>query len=183
MKTGRIFGMFIVALFVLGIAVSAYAARGPIETPLDSYGIYNGGVASENPNSDFMGQEEFAWSPDHTKAKGWATIAENEHGNKDIRIDAKGLPGNCEFMAYLVDPENMKVVGIGDKSYTFKTDGSGNGNFSFTTPIQSAYDVLPMTNLADWSWKSIDIQMKPGCVGSADSNQKVLALDLDRMDE
>ncbi|MEK6576471.1 MAG: hypothetical protein AABZ05_02645 [Nitrospirota bacterium] len=182
MKTGRMFGMFIVTLFLLGIAISAYAAKGPIEAPLDSYGIHYGGVASEVPNSDFMGQEEFAWAP-NTSATGWATIAENEHGRQDIRIDAKGLPGNCEFMAYLVDPENMKVFGLGDKGYTFKTDGGGNGNFSFTTPIQSAYDALPMTDLADWSWKSIDIQMKPGCVGSADSNQKVLALDLERLEK
>ena len=183
MKTGRMFGMFIVTLFLLGIAISAYAAKGPIESPLDSYEYYTGGVVSEIPNSDFMGQEEFGWTPNHTSAEGRAVIAENEHGKQDIRIDAKGLPGNCEFMAYLVDPENMKVVGIGDKGYTFRTDGGGNGNFSFTTPIQSAYDVLPMTDLADWSWKSIDIQMKPGCVGSADSNQKVLALDLERLEK
>ena len=182
MKMGRIFGMFIVTLFVLGLAISAYAAKGPIEAPLDSYGIHYGGVASEIPNSDFMGQEEFAWTP-NTSAKGWAVIAENEHGKQDIRIDAKGLPGNCEFIAYLVDPENMKVYGLGDKDYTFRTDERGNGNFSFTTPIQSAYDALPMTDLADWSWKSIDIQMKPGCVGSTDTNLKVLALDLERMEK
>ncbi|MBI5747143.1 MAG: hypothetical protein HZA13_09090 [Nitrospirae bacterium] len=182
MKIGRLFGVLAVTLFLLGIAISAYAAKGPVETPLDSYGINYGGVASEIPNSDYMGQEEFAWTP-NTSAKGWAVIAENEHGRQDIRIEAKGLPGNCEFMAYLVDPENMKVYGLGDKDYTFRTDSNGNGNFSFTTPIQSAYDALPMTDLADWSWKSIDIQMKPGCVGSLDTNLKVLALDLERIEK
>jgi hypothetical protein len=113
-----------------------------IEAPLDTYGLHYGGVSSEIANSDFMGQEDFAWTP-NTSAEGWATIAENEHGNQNIIIDAKGLPGNCEFIAYLVDPENMKVYGLGDKDYTFRTDSKGNGNFSFTTPIQSAYDDRP----------------------------------------
>lgn len=180
MKTGRMFGMFIVTLFLLGIATSVYAGKTPIESSLDSYGFENGGVAKDI-DTEYMGQEEFAWTPNYVSPHGVAIIAENEHSVTEIRIDAKGLPGNCEFMAYLVDPVNMKVYGLGDKGYTFRSDENGNGNFSFTTPIQSAYDPLPMTDLADWSWKSIDIQMKPGCVGSNESNQKVLALDLERL--
>ena len=173
MKMGRISGILVATLFLVGIAVSVYAAKAPIVSDLDSYGYQWGGSAEER-DTEFMHQEEFAWTPNYVSPSGIATIAENE-----IRIDAKGLPGNCEFRAYLVDPVNMKVYGLGDKDYTFKSDENGNGNFTFETPIKSGYDALPMTDLRDWSWKTIDIQMKPGCVGYNESPDKVLALDLD----
>lgn len=172
MKTGRMFGLFIVTLFLIGIVVSAFAAKAPIESTLDSYG--SGSITKDIDTSGYTGLEEFAWEPRYNP-HGVAMVTENE-----IRIDAKGLPGNCEFMAYLVDPVNMKVYGLGDKGYTFRSDEHGNGNFRFTVPL-TGYDPIPMNDLSDWGWKSIDIQMKPGCVGASDSNQKVLALDLERL--
>lgn len=170
MKIGRFMGVFIVALFLVGIAISVYAAKAPITSTLDSYKFYleRGGMTKEFPAPE-----------------GMATIKEGEKGITEITIEAKGLPTSCEFMVYLVDPVNKKIFGIVDQGpaqgYAFKSDEKGIGHFNFTIPVQSRYDTLPVMDLRDGDWRSVDIQTKSSCVGSTDVPQRVLALNLEKI--
>lgn len=166
MKIGRCTGILIATLFLLGIAISVYAAKAPITTTLDSYKfiVERGGMTKEFP-----------------APQGTATIKEDLNGITEITIEAKGLPSSCEFLVYLVDPVNKKIFGLVDRGYSFKSDEKGNGHFGFTIPYQSRIDPLPMMDVADWYWKSVDIQMKSSCVGSTAVPQRVLALNLEKI--
>lgn len=167
MKIGRLIGVLIIGLFLAGITMSVYAAKAPITSSLDSYKFYleRSGVTKEFP-----------------APQGVATIKEDEKGITEITIEAKGLPSSCEFMVYLVDPEFKKIFGIWEGGYSFKSDEKGIGHFNFTIPVQSRIDPLPMTDVADWFWKSVDILTKSDCVvGAAELPQKVLSLSLEKI--
>lgn len=199
MKTRRLETLLAVILLVFGLVVSVYAGSGEkgtsgkgmtgkgskeVTLKLDPHGFGEIIVKDAIPfeKSGGSGSEEFVWTRRYNP-EGMATIWENDdHTVAKISIAAKGLPGSCEYLAYLVDPEANKIYGVGDdvKGYAFATDEKGSGRFSFDLPFKSAYDPLPMMGIHDWPWKTLDIHIKPGCIG--EYTQLVLSLNLRGID-
>ena len=66
-------------------------------------------------------------------AKGEAVIKDKEQGQKEIIISVSGLKPNEVYTVWLVNMKpKMDMAGVGEGSYSFKSDDKGNGHYTGT---------------------------------------------------
>ena len=66
-------------------------------------------------------------------AKGEATIVDKDPATKEITIAAEGLKPNATYTVWVVNMKpKMGMAGVGSGDYSFKSDGSGRGQFMGT---------------------------------------------------
>ncbi len=104
--------------------------------------------------------------PDGHGAKGEATIVDKDPATKEITIAADGLKPNAIYTVWVVNMKpKMEMAGVGSGDYSFKSDGSGRGQFTGT---------FPAAELA--TWQMLEIAYHPD---SNPKNMKGMAVVLD----
>lgn len=85
------------------------------------------------------------------RVKGEAVITDTAEGQKEIKVQAKGLQPNSVYTVWFVkEKPQMDMAGVGAGDYSFKTDAEGTGEYTATVAAEE------ITN-----WEKIEVAFHP----------------------
>jgi hypothetical protein len=85
------------------------------------------------------------------RVKGEAVITDAAEGQKEIKLQAKGLEPNSVYTVWFVkDNPQMGIAGVGDGDHSFTTDAEGAGEYTATVAAEE------LSN-----WEKIEVAFHP----------------------